>query len=102
MKMIAIVLVFVAAGCVTGQQMSQLTPGMTSDEVVEKLGKYDGYKQTGEYEILNWNHKLTSGWSWDRADYHVVLKDGLVVEWGQGVVRERTVQGVHTVVLLQP
>ena len=75
---------------------------MTSEEVVAKLGKYDGYKREGDYEVLSWNHKLTSGWSYDRADYHVILKDGVVVEWGQGEVRERSVQGVQTIVLIQP
>jgi hypothetical protein len=86
-----IVLAFVA--CATGEKMSRLNEGMTKDEVVEVLGKPDGFRRTGDYEVLTYTNRLISGWSYDTADYHVVLKNGEVVEYGAGEVRVKEIRG---------
>lgn len=95
-----IVSVLIVSSCATGEMMSRLSPGMNKKEVVKILGKYDGYKNEGEYEILSYNHRLVTGWAWDRADYKVILKEDKVVEWGQGEVRVKNVGGLHTVLLI--
>ena len=43
----------------------------------------------GDYEALRYTNRLISGWSWDRADYNVILHNGRVVEYGLGGVKQR-------------
>ena len=80
-------------GCATGDKMSRLNEGMTKQEMIKVLGKPDGFRRTGDYEVFTYTNRLISGWSWDRADYHVVLKNGEVVEYGAGEVRVKEVRG---------
>jgi hypothetical protein len=82
--------VLLLAGCVTGEKMARLDPGMTKNQVIETLGKPDGFESRGEYEALKYSNRLMSGFSWDRGDYFVILKEGKVVEYGVGTVREKT------------
>ena len=86
-------------GCATGEKMSMLKEGMTKTEVVDILGDPDGFQRLGEYEALKYNHRLVTGWAWDRADYSVIVKDGKVVEYGQGQVR---VKGMNNILFLVP
>lgn len=84
-------------GCVAGEKMSRLHPGMTKAEVVSVLGRPDGYKRIEGHEIYRYSNRLSSGWSWDRADYNVVLKNDRVVEYGAGEVRPKS-NGVVVIV----
>jgi hypothetical protein len=52
-------------------------------------------RSNGPYEQLEYTHRLITGWSWDRSDFKVILKDGRVVEFGHGEVRDRTPQVVY-------
>ena len=77
------------AGCVTGDTVRQsVHEGMTKQQVIAAMGNPDGFKRAGEYESLTYTNRLISGWSWDRTDYTVVLKDDRVVEYGPGQVRQ--------------
>jgi SmpA / OmlA family len=49
-------------GCVTGEKMSRLHPGMTKAEVVSVLGRPDGYKQIVGHEVYRYSNRLSSGW----------------------------------------
>ncbi len=62
---------------------------MTRSEVVGVLGNPDGFQHAGSYEALKYTNRLTSGWSWDRTDYNVILINGRVVASGNGEIRER-------------
>ena len=75
------------SSCVTGDKISSIQPGMTRQEVISKLGRPDGEKVGENEEVLSYNNRFASGWSNDRADYNVILRDGKVVEYGQGEVR---------------
>ncbi len=48
----------------------------------------DGFQRSGTDEALRYSDRLISGWSWNRADYTVVLRDGHVSEYGPGQVRQ--------------
>jgi hypothetical protein len=74
--------------CVTGEKMSSLNPGMTKSQVIATLGRPDGYQNQGDYEVLKYTNKLVSGFSWDKADYYSILRDGKLVEYGAGQVRQ--------------
>jgi len=51
----AIVLMLPFFGCVTGEKMSRLHPGMTKAEVVSVLGRPDGYKEIAGYEVYRYS-----------------------------------------------
>ena len=51
--------------------------------------------QQRPYEQLEYTHRLITGWSWDRSDFNVILKDGRVVEFGHGETRNRSPQVVY-------
>lgn len=92
MKLFATIAFIVSlTGCATGELMSSIRPGMSKEEVIRVLGNPDGFQSKGEYESLKYSHRLTTGWSWDRADYFVILKDNRVVEYGTGEVRVKDV-----------
>jgi hypothetical protein len=75
-------------GCATGEKMRRLDSGMDRQAVERQLGRPDGFSEQEGYQVLTYKNRLMSGWSWDRADYQVLLKDGLVVQYGPGEVRQ--------------
>jgi SmpA/OmlA family protein len=77
------------------EDMSRLEPGMTRQQVVGLRGRPDVVRSSGAYEQLEYTHRLITGWSWDRSDFKVILKDGRVVEFGHGKVRDRSPQVVY-------
>ncbi|MGQ0522762.1 MAG: outer membrane protein assembly factor BamE domain-containing protein, partial [Betaproteobacteria bacterium] len=77
-------LMFALSACVTGEQMQSVREGMSKEQVVAILGNPDGFQRAGDYEALRYTNRLISGWSWDRADYNVILRSGRVVEYGPG------------------
>jgi hypothetical protein len=95
MMFLALSVVSLLSACTTGEQMSRLEPGMTRQQVVGILGRPDAVRSNGPYEQLEYTHRLITGWSWDRSDFKVILKDGRVVEFGHGEVRDRTPQVVY-------
>lgn len=86
--MIAILLFAVVSGCATGERMQEVREGMAKEQVIDILGQPDGFQRKGEYEALRYTNRLISGWSWDRADYNVILRNERVVEYGAGEVRQ--------------
>jgi hypothetical protein len=82
-------LMLALSACVMGERMQSVREGMSKDEVISVLGNPDGFQRVGDYEALRYTNRLISGWSWDRADYNVILKAGRVVEYGPGQVRQR-------------
>ena len=86
-------------GCATGERMQSMREGMSKNEVIAVLGNPDGFQRSGEYEALRYANRLMSGWSWDRADYNVILRSGRVVEYGPGQVRQRD-PNVSTLILV--
>ena len=81
--------------------MTRLSPGMSQADVFGTLGRPDGFRTEGDYTILKYTNKLISGWSWDRADYFIILKDDQVTEYGSGEVREKKVGGIHSIFIHQ-
>ena len=87
--------------CTTGDQMSNIRAGMTKAQVITALGQPDGYSQAGSTEALTYSNRLMSGWSWDRADYQVILSSGVVTAYGPGTVRQNSAPGnIRTLVLI--
>lgn len=84
-----LVLLVFLQGCATGERMRDISESMNKEEVVSQLGEPDGYRRSGDYEVLQYTNRLINGWSWDKTDYTIILKNNRVVEYGPGEVRER-------------
>ena len=102
MRMVIVLLfsISILVGCFHGEQIRRVQPGMSIDEVKSIMGPQEGYRTIGEYEIYSYYNKLISGWAWDRADYHYIVKDGKVVEYGAGEIRQNQNTGVVFIVPL--
>lgn len=93
---IIFVLAFVfLSGCTTGEKWSNISKGMNKLEVVKVLGSPDGISNKEEYELFSYTNRMTSLFSDDKADYHVLFKDGFVEQYG--VTNVRTVYNPNRV-----
>jgi len=99
--MMYIAVMAMVSACATGERIVRLEPGMTKVQIVDVMGRPDGFKTQEGYEVLRYTNRLISGWSWDRADYNIVMKDGKLVEYGAGEVRTKQV-GTYTILFLAP
>jgi hypothetical protein len=93
--LVAVTLLASLTGCATAERMKKLSPGMSREQVVKIMGRPTGAQVKGSYEQLQYAHRLLHGWSNDRADLSVVLKDGRVVAYGHGEVRDRSPRMIY-------
>ena len=85
-------------GCITGEAVrGGIREGMSKQQVISELGSPDGFQRQGDYEALLYTNRLISGWSWDLTDYTIILKNGNVVQYGTGQVRQN---GPNTLILV--
>ena len=98
MKTAFLVICLTLTACATGEKFSQLRPGMTKAQVISLLGNPKGYAQSGDNEVLQYPGGLISGWSYDTADFSVVLHHGLVQSYGASNVQKTQ----HSTVVLLP
>lgn len=75
---------------------------MSREEATVILGKPDGFKVVDEHVVYTYTNKLISGWAWDRTDYHVIFKDEMLIEYGNGEVRQKDVGGVNHIFIWTP
>jgi len=99
-RVIWIVVFLLVGGCATGEKISSVREGMTKDDVIVMLGQPDGFRREGNIEALTYANRLMSGWSWDRADYNVILTDNRVTAYGPGIVRQNAGPGVGTLFIV--
>lgn len=88
------VFIFILSGCTHGEKIVKVQPGMSIEKVKSIMGNQEGYKRIGDYEVFSYYNKVISGWGKDRADYHYIVKDGRVVEYGAGEIRQNKSTGV--------
>jgi hypothetical protein len=81
---------FVVSGCVMGERITSLKPGMSKEQALKIAGRYDGFQTKGDLEIYRYTNKHISGWSNDKADYVLVFKDGKLVSYGTEEVRQNS------------
>lgn len=98
---LALLMLSFLSGCFHGEVITQVHPGMSVNEVQDIMGSQEGYRQVGDYEVYSYYNKLISGWGWDRADYHYVFKDGKLVAYGAGEIRQNKNTGVVFIVPLR-
>ena len=63
------------SSCFTGEKISNLYPGMSKKEVINELGRPDGFEIEDGVEVFKYTNRLMSGWAWNRADYVAKFKN---------------------------
>lgn len=94
-------LILIISGCVTGERVRDVEPGMPVSEVLSIMGNPDGFREKDGYTIYTYSNRLISGWSNDRTDYTFIFRGGRLQEYGPGEVREKVVNGVSTIFIHQ-
>lgn len=89
LTLIALLSINVAAAGIR-DRMARLQIGMSSRKATHLLGRPDSVRQEGEFTIWGYSHRIIDRWSWDRADFYVVLKNDFVTEYGTGEIRQDT------------
>ena len=92
-KLIVFSIILIFAGCATTGKTSRLHKGMTETEVIKLLGHPDDIKTKGEYKAFKYSRKMGREWASDKPAYHVIFKDGKIVENGAGTVRIKDKNG---------
>ena len=101
-RRLAIPLILALCACTTGEKVADISEGMSPSQVTAELGKPDGFERNGDFMVYRYTNRLTSGWSWDKADYAVVFKDDRVVQYGAGEVRPSSGPNAGYVIVFPP
>jgi outer membrane protein assembly factor BamE (lipoprotein component of BamABCDE complex) len=92
-KLVVFSIILIFAGCATSEKVSRLHKGMTEEQVMEIMGHPDDIKTKGEYKAFRYSRKMGGEWASDKPAYHVIFKDGKLVENGAGTVRLKDKDG---------
>lgn len=82
-----VLLVLLLCSCITGDGVRSLQTGMPRAAVIEAIGRPDGAQVSGNLEVLTYADRFISGWSPNKTDYTIVLRDGLLESYSTGSIR---------------
>ncbi len=88
-KALVLFLIIALVGCATGD-LSRLQKGMLEDRATSIMGKPDRVEKRGEYVVLRYEDRFIEyypSYTNTKADYYVIVKNGLVVDFGIGEIR---------------
>jgi len=86
-KVLILSIILALIGCATGDKISKLKTGMLEDRAANIMGEPDRVEKRGEYVVFRYKDRLIGGHSYQKADYYVIVKNGLVVDYGIGEIR---------------
>jgi hypothetical protein len=92
------------AGCATAKSRFEgLSAGATKTQVIQAMGACPNSSlERGEYVALTYNNKMLSFFQWQASTYTFILKDGQVVEFGEGTAAPAGTDVAPTFVLQPP
>jgi hypothetical protein len=74
-------------GCEWGDKICKLKKGMSEDRATSIMGKPDRVRKRGEYVVFRYEDRPIGGYSSERVDHYVIVRNGLVVDYGIGEIR---------------
>ena len=92
------------SGCVSfGGGMDSLTPGAPRAQVMRSMEGCPTTTQTvGRYEALVYANRMPSFFQWAPATYTFILRDGALVEFGEGTPVQKGTRDNPTLELAPP
>ena len=92
-KLLVFFMIIALVGCATDYRtdyrISRLKKGMSEDSATSVMGKPDKVERKGEYVVLRYEYRPIPYYPDDRADYYVIVENGLVVDYGAGQIRSK-------------
>jgi hypothetical protein len=88
-KVLVLFMISALIGCATAD-ISRLQKGMLEDRATSIMGKPDRVEKRGEYVVLRYEDRFIDyypSYTNTKADYYVIVKNGLVVDFGIGEIR---------------
>ncbi|MEA3506930.1 MAG: hypothetical protein U9R36_05525 [Elusimicrobiota bacterium] len=84
----------ITVGCKThGAKIRKyVRPGMSLEKVKSTMGNPEGYSKIGKYEVYSYYNKRLAH-TYDYTDYHYIFKDGELIEYGAGEIRQNKKTG---------
>jgi hypothetical protein len=87
-KVLILSIILALIGCATGDRISRLKTGMLEDRAANIMGEPDRVEKRGEYVVFRYKDRMIEYYpSYARADFYVIVKNGLVVDFGIGEIR---------------
>jgi len=87
-KILVLLIISSLVGCATGDRISRLRKYMVEGRATNIMGKPDWVEKRGEYVVLRYEDRFIEYYpSYAKADYYVIVKNGLVVDFGIGEIR---------------
>jgi hypothetical protein len=92
------------AGCATyGQRFDALQAGAPREQVLKTMeGCPSSTQKAGRYEAIVYNDRMPHFFQWSPATYTFILRDGVLVEFGEGTPRQTGVGDDATLELVPP
>jgi len=93
MRKVLFFMIIALVGCATDYRtdyrISRLKKGMSEDSATSVMGTPDRVERRGEYVVLRYEYRPIPYYPDDRADYYVIVENGLVVDYGAGLIRSK-------------
>ncbi len=93
MRKVLFFMIIALVGCATDYRtdyrISRLKKGMSEDSATSVMGKPDRVERRGEYVVLRYEYRPIPYYPDDKADYYVIVENGLVVDYGAGLIRSK-------------
>jgi len=87
-KVLVLFIISTLVGCATGDRISRLRKNMVEGRATNIMGEPDWVEKRGEYVVLRYEDRFIEYYpSYAKADYYVIAKNGLVVDFGIGEIR---------------
>ena len=93
----------VLSGCVAlGGGYDRLEPGATRAQVLKSMeGCPNNTQVAGRYEAIVYSNRMPHFFQWAPATYTFILKDGVLLEYGEGVPLPQGTPEAPTLVLVR-
>jgi hypothetical protein len=101
--LIALPILLLSACATYGQRYDSIAVGAHREQVLDAMeGCPSSTQKAGRYEAIVYANRMPHFFQWSPATYSFILKDGVLVEFGEGTVRRQGVGDDATLVLVPP
>jgi hypothetical protein len=92
------------AGCISfGGKYDRLAAGSPREQVLDAMeGCPSSTQKAGRYEAIVYANRMPHFFQWAPSTYTFILRDGVLVEYGEGTPRQQGVGDDATLVLVKP
>ena len=87
-------------GCIAEDPIKDIHKGASRGQVVTFLGPPDSTQVSGFYEALRYSNRAVGGSPAGHGDYYVLFRQGFVVDYGYGYVKQPDPNTSNTLILV--